>query len=118
MSDVSQLSIFELAERVGPALTRLKVTAKSVDMDMEDLIFFLILGSMNLRKSGQMALWVPVTMEALGERTGANKDNIRRRFKFMEDRGLIQKMGRSGFIVSDMDTWRGLGEALASTQSD
>jgi hypothetical protein len=105
-------SVFQLAQRIGPALLRLRAVTDRFKIDVDDAVVLLILGAMNVNRKGVVALWSPVSIdEFFANLTDCPRDRIRLQLRKLKARGLVIS-NADGFVVSDMHTWRTVAEAL------
>lgn len=111
---VDEESVYQLAQRVGPALLRLRAVTDRFKIEVDDAVVLLLLGAMNMQRRGVIAMWAPVSIDELfANLTDCPRDRIRQQLRRLKARGLIIS-NADGFIVSDMHTWRTAAEALTS----
>ncbi|WP_147306359.1 hypothetical protein [Methylovirgula sp. 4M-Z18] len=85
------------------------------DIDIVDVVVFLVLGVLNFEKSSSSLLNVqPMTISSVSEFIGIPKETVRRKLGLLEQKSLISKTNY-GFLVKDIAVWRQLVESSASS---
>jgi predicted transcriptional regulator len=95
---------------------RTMVSIKSkYDIDIVDVVVFLVLGMLNFEKSNSSLLNVqPMTISSVSDFIGIPKETVRRKLSLLEQKSLISKTNY-GFLVKDITVWKQLVESSAST---
>lgn len=100
--------ILDRASAAKRALTGLFRFRAAMALDVEQVLIYLALGSMNLEAPHEMTLTIqPVNIATLCQAIELPRETVRRKLIQLEDQKLVRRSA-AGFFIEDVGRWTSL----------
>ncbi len=104
--------ILNLATRVKKALAGVFKFRAATSLDIEQVLIYLALGSMNLEGSHSTVVTVqPVNIATLCQAIDLPRETVRRKLMQLEDQKFVRRSA-AGFFIDDLNRWSELASRL------
>jgi hypothetical protein len=106
------LEILNLAARVKKALSGVFKFRAVSGLDIEQVLIYLALGSMNLEGSHSTVVTMqPINIATLCHAIELPRETVRRKLLQLEDQKLVRR-STAGFLIDDLSRWSELAGRL------
>ena len=107
--------ILERASAARRALKGLFRFRASLSLDVEQVLIYLALGSMNLESPHESVLTIqPVNIATLCQAIELPRETVRRKLIQLEDQKLVRRSA-AGFFIEDVGCWTSLAGHIVHT---